>query len=121
MARAAGGGVPPLSALRAFGSRQDEELEEAGLAFTLGREVLGEYREVELVPGGRDIPVTGTNVLRYVTLVANYKLNVETLPQCHAFTEGMLGVLPRHLLGMFAPVRASALARAGSGMRGPHP
>lgn len=77
---------------------------------------MGQYEDVELVEGGSDIPVTVSNVLRYVTLVANYKLNTETMPQCREFTGGMQSVLPRNLLGMFAPVRgrrARAAAAAG--------
>lgn len=79
---------------------------------------MGQYEEVQLVEGGADIPVTVSNVLRYVTLVANYKLNVETMPQCQEFTGGMQDVLPKNLLGMFAPVRGrraqtTTLAPAG--------
>jgi len=48
----------------------------------------GETRVVDLVPGGRDIPVTAANTLRYIHLMANHRLNTQIKPQSAAFLRG---------------------------------
>lgn len=37
----------------------------------------GEQTEVELLPGGKDIQVTNANVIKYIHLVANHRLNTQ--------------------------------------------
>lgn len=43
---------------------------------------------VDLIPGGRDVPVTNENKIRYVYHVANYRLNIQIRRQCNAFLKG---------------------------------
>ena len=41
---------------------------------------------VELKPGGRDIPVTTSNRISYIHLVADYRLNKQVSPEKSLFT-----------------------------------
>jgi hypothetical protein len=42
------------------------DLSELSLTFSLSIEAFGTMREVELKPGGKDIPVTNDNVIEYI-------------------------------------------------------
>lgn len=75
---------------------------ELDLTFTVASGALGAVREVELVPGGGEVPVTRGNLLRYLALVAHFKLNVETAAQCRAFLDGLRVVLPARWLRLFS-------------------
>lgn len=48
-----------------------------GLFFSVENNELGEMAETELIPGGRDIPVTNENKIKYIYLVANHRLNLQ--------------------------------------------
>lgn len=54
-----------------------------------------------MVPGGKDTPVTNENKIRYIFLVANYKLNVQIGPQCNAFLGGLSDLIQPHWLRIF--------------------
>ncbi len=56
-----------------------------GLYFTVTSEELGRTREEELKPDGKDIPVTDSNKIEYIHLLADYKLNKQIRSQCTAF------------------------------------
>ncbi|EWM29600.1 e3 ubiquitin-protein ligase upl6 [Nannochloropsis gaditana] len=60
-----------------------------------------EAAAVELVPGGKHVPVTNQNVFRYIQLVANHKLNVEINTQAQAFLRGFRDLIPMPWLRMF--------------------
>lgn len=66
---------------------------------------LGETRVIDLIPNGRDVAVTRSNLVRYIHLMANYRLNVSIKPQCDAFMRGFEAVLSRDLLQIFNSVR----------------
>lgn len=72
--------------------------------FTQHRKDLGPSRTVELIPGGKDIPVTNENKIRYVYLVANYRLNVQIARQCKAFFRGLSTIIDIKWLRMFNQV-----------------
>ena len=42
----------------------------------------------DLIPGGRDVPVTNSSVISYIHLMAHFKLNVQTARPCKAFMQG---------------------------------
>lgn len=65
----------------------------------------GRSRTVELIPGGSNIPVTNQNRIRYVYLVANYRLNIQIAKQCKAFYKGLSAVIDVRWLRMFNQVR----------------
>jgi ubiquitin-protein ligase E3 C len=77
------------------------------LFFTTTRDGGGE--EIELVPGGRDVPVTARNKLQYIHLVANYKLNVQIKPQCDAFLSGFHALIKPRWVRMFSADELQAL------------
>jgi ubiquitin-protein ligase E3 C len=77
------------------------DLSDLYLDFTVGVDVMGAQRTVELVPGGASIPVTRENRLRYVHLAADYYLSGRVRAQCDAFLAGVRSVLPLEWLRMF--------------------
>jgi len=53
-------------------SNEDDRVEDWGLYFSVDREEFGETTEIELVPGGKDIPVTFENRKEYVKTYIQY-------------------------------------------------
>jgi ubiquitin-protein ligase E3 C len=78
------------------------EVDDLALAFTAIDTALGTHKEVPLIPNGENIPVTNENKLRYIYMVAHYRLNVKLRPQCNAFIHGMRDVIPVSWLGLFS-------------------
>ncbi|KAI9026654.1 hypothetical protein CLU79DRAFT_853565 [Phycomyces nitens] len=76
-------------------------VEDLCLDFTLARNEYGKSSVIELVPGGSNIPVTDKNRIRYVYLVANYRLNVQIAKQCKAFFRGLSTIVDIKWLRMF--------------------
>lgn len=81
--------------------RSEEDMEAMGLTFTTVREVLGEMQELELIPGGADIPVTRQNCAHYVALVADFRLNREGVNQTKAFRSGLQSIITPTILELF--------------------
>ncbi|XP_034947102.1 ubiquitin-protein ligase E3C [Chelonus insularis] len=77
------------------------DVTDLGLDFTVLSDELGERRVDELKPKGSQIPVTNTNRIEYIHLMADYKLNKEIRPQCYAFKQGIANVIPLEWLQMF--------------------
>ncbi|EJT98849.1 HECT-domain-containing protein [Dacryopinax primogenitus] len=75
--------------------------DDLALNFTVNDSELGVTRTIELLPNGSNIPVTRDNRLRYIALVASYRLNVQIRPQCDAFLEGLSDVVDLKWLRMF--------------------
>ncbi|KAG8224519.1 hypothetical protein J437_LFUL004210 [Ladona fulva] len=65
----------------------DGDIADLNLDFTVINEELGETRVDELKPGGANIPVTATNRIEYIHLMADYKLNRQIRAQCNAFKQ----------------------------------
>ena len=63
----------------------------------------GRATAVDLVPHGRNADVDPSNVVRYIHLMAHYKLNVETAAQCRAFLGGFHDLIPVKWVRMFGP------------------
>lgn len=63
--------------------------EDLSLNFTVVNEEFGETDVIELVPSGKNLPVTNENRIRYIHLVANYKLNEQIRRQCNSFLQGL--------------------------------
>nr|CCC48395.1 putative ubiquitin-protein ligase, fragment [Trypanosoma vivax Y486] len=82
-------------------SMSDDEIRALGLNFTCTIDVLGKVHEVELLHGGRDIPVTRSNCLNYIHLVADFKLNRQSARQTRAFQTGLEHIVDRSLLRLF--------------------
>jgi ubiquitin-protein ligase E3 C len=100
---------PELYRSLMFLKTYDGDVEELGLAFTLTPELAEGAAEVELVPGGRDVPVTAANRLRYIHLAANWRLNAAIERQTAALLRGLHDVLPRAWLAPFSAPELQAL------------
>ncbi|ORX47515.1 HECT-domain-containing protein [Hesseltinella vesiculosa] len=64
---------------------------------------------VNLIPRGNEIQVTNENKIRYVYLVANYRLNVQIARQCKAFFNGLSTIIDPKWLRMFNQQEAQIL------------
>ena len=64
---------------------------------------------VELIPGGRDTAVTNSNRIRYLYLVADYRLNIQIDKECDYFRRGFFSVIDKEWLVMFSPVEVQAI------------
>ena len=56
---------------------------------------------MELIPGGKILPVTSANKANYILLTANYRLNTELRTVTNAFLRGLETILPIEWLQMF--------------------
>jgi len=72
----------------------DGDWAELGLDFTIASEELGEAKVIELKPNGRNIAVDAQNMIEYIHLVADYKINREIMEECRGFRTGLLDVVP---------------------------
>lgn len=79
----------------------DGNMSDLGLDFTVVNNELGEAQVEELKPGGRDIAVTNNNVIEYIHLMADYRLNKQMRAHCTAFRQGLADVLNIEWLRMF--------------------
>lgn len=71
------------------------DVEEACLFFAVEEDVLGQRVTTDLIPDGRNIPVTNDNVVRYIHLVAHHRLIGQTRPQTQSFAAGLFDVFDR--------------------------
>ncbi|XP_043645580.1 ubiquitin-protein ligase E3C [Drosophila teissieri] len=78
------------------------DVSELNLDFTVASSSLGQTQIVELKPQGQSIPVTNSNRIEYLQLIADYKLNVQIRSHCNAFRKGLSNVLPIEWLYMFS-------------------
>jgi E3 ubiquitin-protein ligase HUWE1 len=69
--------------------------------FSAEQEFGGNSTEVELVPGGKDIPVTDANKWEYVQLMAAHKMTSSIRAQMDAFLSGFHDVVPPSLISIF--------------------
>ncbi|XP_077981688.1 ubiquitin-protein ligase E3C-like [Glandiceps talaboti] len=84
-----------------FLKNYDGDVTDLGLDFTVVDNDLGEAQVHELKPGGRDMPVTSTNRIEYIHLMADYRLNRQIRPHCIALREGLANVINLDWLRMF--------------------
>ncbi|XP_067031936.1 apoptosis-resistant E3 ubiquitin protein ligase 1-like isoform X2 [Acropora muricata] len=58
-------------------------------------------KSVDLKPGGRHIPVTESNKMEYLDLLAQYRLSSSCKQQIDAFAKGLNELVPENLLSVF--------------------
>ncbi|XP_030375441.1 ubiquitin-protein ligase E3C [Scaptodrosophila lebanonensis] len=78
------------------------DVSELNLDFTVASSSLGQTQIVELKAQGQVTPVTNSNRIEYLQLIADYKLNVQIRRHCIAFRKGLSNVLPIEWLYMFS-------------------
>lgn len=92
---------PELYRSLLFLKRYDGDLSQLGLYFVIEDNEYGEQIQVELLPGGKDIPVTNENVIRYIHLVANHRLNSQIRQQSYHFLRGFQQLIQTKWIDMF--------------------
>lgn len=79
----------------------DGNVEDLSLDFTSTHMENGRSVNVDLIPGGSNIPVTNQNRIQYIYSIANYRLNVQIAKQCRAFFKGLSTIVDIKWLRMF--------------------
>ena len=64
---------------------------------------------VDLIPNGREIPVTNANRIKYLYYMANYRLNLQIDRHCEAFRRGLFDLIDHKWLIMFSPMEMQTL------------
>ncbi|KAG7401190.1 hypothetical protein PHYBOEH_002374 [Phytophthora boehmeriae] len=84
--------------------KDNDGVDDLGLDFSL-TEQIGESEKVvvDLIPNGRNIPVTDANKREYLDRRFRYALFESVADQLHAFLKGLYEVIPRELLLIFDP------------------
>ncbi|EEQ35675.1 E3 ubiquitin-protein ligase pub1 [Microsporum canis CBS 113480] len=71
------------------------------LTFSIDDEQFGERRTIDLIPNGRNIPVTNENKKQYVELVTEWKIQKRVEEQFNAFLAGFHELIPADLVNVF--------------------
>jgi len=100
-----------LIALKRFAG----DASDLGLYFLLETEAFGSRIEEELVPGGASVPVTNSNKLQYVHLVADWHLRRRLGPAAAAFGAGLSRVISLEWLRVFSAREVNMLLGGGEG------
>ncbi|KAF1321513.1 E3 ubiquitin-protein ligase upl6, partial [Globisporangium splendens] len=78
-------------------------VEDLALTFSVSEMEFGRVVTRNLVPDGANIPVTNENRIRYIHVMANYKLNVQASSESAAFLKGFRDLIPAKWIQMFSP------------------
>ena len=76
-------------------------VEDLGLFFAIESNAYGRVEVKELLPAGKDVAVTNANVIKYIHLMAHYKLNVQLQSQVTAFMQGFQDLIREEWIAMF--------------------
>jgi ubiquitin-protein ligase E3 C len=91
------------------------DFEELALTFSNPVQQGQGHHDIDLIPNGRNIPVTYQNRLEYVQLVANYRLNVCMHKQATAFVRGLSDLIDVKWLVMFNQKELQTLVGGAEG------
>jgi hypothetical protein len=94
---------PELYRHLTFLKKYNGDIADLCLTFEVANNTLGKSSSQELIPGGANIDVSNNNRIRYLHLVADYKLNRQIAQQSAAFLEGFRDLIPLKWLRMFSP------------------
>ncbi|BGP26526.1 E3 ubiquitin-protein ligase HUWE1 [Rhodotorula toruloides] len=72
------------------------------LTFSVERDEFGVMEVVDLIPNGRNIPVTNENKHDYVRRIADQRLSIEIKDQMDALLKGLYDVVSKDLLQIFS-------------------
>lgn len=89
--------------------KASDAVEEMGLTFSVSTDSAGHVEEVDLIPDGRNVPVTNENKLRYIYHLANFRMNTQLQRQTNAFVSGLKCVIPVSWIRMFNPFELNML------------
>jgi ubiquitin-protein ligase E3 C len=91
------------------------DFEDLALTFSIQVDEDDQNRVIDLIPDGRNIPVTYQNRLQYIQLVANYRLNVSMQKPSTAFVRGLSGLIDVKWLVMFNQKELQTLVGGAEG------
>lgn len=69
--------------------------------FSVIEEQFGEEKVVDLIPNGRNIPVTDENKMEYVNAQVRYRLTTSVKEQLENFVRGFHDIIPAELIAIF--------------------
>lgn len=72
------------------------------LTFSIEAEEFGEMKVIDLLPDGRNVPVTQENKIEYVKLITEQKLTKSIQEQIDAFLKGFYEIVPKDLIKLFS-------------------
>ncbi|GER31451.1 ubiquitin-protein ligase [Striga asiatica] len=81
--------------------RYQGNISELELYFVIANNEYGEQTEEELLPGGKNIRVTNENVITFIHLVANHRLNFQIRKQSSHFLRGFQQLINKEWIDMF--------------------
>jgi ubiquitin-protein ligase E3 C len=87
-----------LMVLKYYTGNVEEDL---SLNFSVAEDHFGQTVVRDLIRGGRDVPVTNDNRIRYIYLVADWKLNKQISAASAAFMRGLQDLIRPEWLRMF--------------------
>ena len=82
-------------------SMNHDDVQYLDLTFSAEVDLFGETKIVDLVENGRNIAVTGDNILDYVQQDAHHRMTAAILKQLNAFLEGFHDLVPAELVSIF--------------------
>ncbi|XP_022723159.1 E3 ubiquitin-protein ligase UPL6-like isoform X5 [Durio zibethinus] len=77
------------------------DISELELYFVIVNNEYGEQTEEELLPGGKNIHVTNENVITFIHLVSNHRLNFQIRQQSSHFLRGFQQLIQKNWIDMF--------------------
>ncbi|KAJ0092761.1 hypothetical protein Patl1_24814 [Pistacia atlantica] len=77
------------------------DISELELYFVIVNNEYGEQTEEELLPGGKNIRVTNENVITFIHLVSNHRLNFQIRQQSSHFLRGFQQLIQKDWIDMF--------------------
>ncbi|KAI9194675.1 hypothetical protein LWI28_008103 [Acer negundo] len=84
-----------------FLKHYEGDISELELYFVIVNNEYGEQTEEELLPGGNDIRVTNENVITFIHLVSNHRLNFQIRQQSSHFLRGFQQLIEKDWIDMF--------------------
>lgn len=94
----------------------DGDVSDLELTFSCDEDCMGRLETHELVTGGRAIPVTNENKIRYVHLMAHFRMFRQIKDQAVAFIRGFKAVVHPDWLCMFSAPELQKLISGDSGV-----
>ncbi|KAK2448472.1 E3 ubiquitin-protein ligase UPL7 [Trifolium repens] len=84
-----------------FLKRYEGDISELELYFVILNNEYGEQTEEDLLPGGKNLRVTNENVITFIHLVANHRLNSQIRQQSSHFLRGFQQLIQKDWIDMF--------------------
>lgn len=84
-----------------FLKHYEGDIAELELYFVIVNNEYGEQTAEELIPGGKNIRVTNENVITFIHLVANHRLNTQIRQQSSHFLRGFQQLIQKDWIDMF--------------------